>query len=81
MAALGYLLRSHPQYGDERLSVGQTIQPFDPANRPDYAILWANDDPAKYGYNAGNKVWSNEFVAIYERGPNTASLHPPLSVP
>ena len=74
MAALAYLLRDHPQYGDEGLSVGQKIHPIDPANRPDYAILWAKDDPARYGYDAGNRVWSNEFVTMYRRGSNTAGL-------
>ena len=48
--------------------------PFDPANSPDYAIFWAKDDPAQYGYDPGDRVWANEFVTIYKRGPNTARL-------
>ena len=81
MAALGYLLRNHPQYGDERLSVGQEIRPFNASNRPDYAILWANDAPAKYGYASGERVWANEFVAVYKSGPNTARLDGNLGAP
>jgi len=81
MAALAYLLRDHPQYGDERLSVGQKIHPIDPANPPDYAILWAKDDPAQYGYDTGNRIWSNEFVTIYRRCSNTAGLDRQPSTP
>ena len=72
MAALGWLLRDHPQYGDHRLSFGQEIRPFDPEMRPEYAILWAQDDPGLYGYSAGNRVWANEFVSVYRLGPNSA---------
>lgn len=70
MAALGWLLRAHPQYGDSRLSYGQQISPFDPAGKPDYAILWAKDDPAEYGYDGGSRLWSNEFVSVYKMEQN-----------
>jgi hypothetical protein len=71
MAALGWMLRDHPQYGDPRLSFGQQITAPDPAGRPDYAVLWAQDDPALYGYNAGDRVWANEFVSVYRRGASS----------
>ncbi len=81
LAALGWLLRDHPQYGDSRLSFGQEIKPYDPANRPDYAILWAQDDPATYGYSADNLIWSNEFVSIYKSAPDAAHANEAQSAP
>lgn len=65
MAALAYYLRDHPQYGDVRLSFGQTIQPPSQGIAYDFALLWTDEDPASYGYSAGQRVWSNEFVALY----------------
>jgi len=74
MAAVGYMLRDHPQYGDARLTFGQEIKPVDVENLPDYAILWANQDPTKVGYALENKIWSNEFIAIYKLARNLAWL-------
>ncbi len=74
VAALGYYLREgHRQYGDPSLSFGQSILPFDPNSRPDYAILWARQDPATAGYLPQYKVWSNDIVTLYARGPGVAS--------
>jgi hypothetical protein len=73
VAALGYLLRANPQYGDPRLSFGQPIASPDPTNPPDYAVLWANQDPNTAGYLAQNRVWANDVVALYKRGPGKAS--------
>ncbi|MGA7733673.1 MAG: hypothetical protein WCD37_20615 [Chloroflexia bacterium] len=81
MAALGWLLRDRPQYGDPRLSFGQAISPSDPEVRPDYAILWARDDPLLYGYNPGNRVWSNEFVSVYRRGASSGHATEVQSTP
>jgi hypothetical protein len=68
-AALGYMLDGRPLYGDERLSMGQEIRPIDPANPPEYAILWTGEDQAAYGYVGAPAVWSNEHVTVYRRGP------------
>jgi hypothetical protein len=73
MAAVGHFLRDHPLYGDARLTFGQPIREFDPANRPEYAVLWAAQDPTLAGYLPENRIWSNEFVALYKRGPGIAS--------
>ncbi len=74
VAALGYFLRDgRRQYGDPSLSFGQSILPFDPNNRPDYAILWAQQDSATAGYLPGYKMWSNGIVTLYARGPGVAS--------
>ena len=73
MAALGYNLRDRPQIGDSRLSFGQPIAPFDINNLPDYALLWAGQDPNTMGYFEQDRVWANEFVALYKRGPGTAA--------
>jgi hypothetical protein len=72
MAAVGHFLRDHPLYGDARLSFGQPIRELDPANRPEYAVLWAAQDPTLAGYLPENRIWSNEFVALYKRGPGIA---------
>jgi hypothetical protein len=74
MAAVGFMLRDHPEFGDARLSFGQEIKPANPESLPDYAILWANEDPKKVGYAPENKVWSNEQVAVYKLARNLASL-------
>ncbi|HET9494760.1 MAG TPA: hypothetical protein VFR15_11060 [Chloroflexia bacterium] len=68
-AALGYMLDGRTQYGDARLAMGQEIRPLDPANPPEYAILWTREDPADYGYAGAPAVWSNEHVTVYRRGP------------
>ncbi|HET6313814.1 MAG TPA: hypothetical protein VFH60_08265, partial [Chloroflexia bacterium] len=73
MAAVGYFLRDHPLYGDARLSFGQPIREFNPANRTEYAVLWAAQDPTLSGYKPGTWIWSNEFVALYKHGPGIAS--------
>jgi hypothetical protein len=77
MAALGWLLRDHPLYGDHRLSLGQTLKPVSEATSPDVAILWAADDPAQYGFNATDELWSNEFVTVYSK--SSSGLHAPLA--
>ena len=74
VAALGYYLRDHTQYGDPKLSYGQPVRAPDPSNLPDYAILWANQDPSTAGYLVENRVWANEFVALYKRAPGRAAL-------
>ncbi|MEO5953703.1 MAG: hypothetical protein ABIQ44_14665, partial [Chloroflexia bacterium] len=68
MAAIGWLLRDHPLYGDHRLSLGQMIKPASEVKSPDVAVLWAANDPGKYGFAAANKIWSNEFVTVYGKG-------------
>jgi hypothetical protein len=73
MAAVGHFLRDHPLYGDARLSFGQPIREFNPANRTEYAVLWAAQDPTLSGYKPGDWIWSNEFVALYKHGPGIAS--------
>src|SRR5207253_1349680 len=50
MAALAYYLRDHTLYGDSRLNFGQDINSPDPARTPDYALLWANQDPSTVGF-------------------------------
>ncbi len=72
IAALAYFLRDHPQYGDPDLSFGQPVHAPDPLNQPDYALLWANQDPTTEGYLPQNLVWSNEHVALYKRGRGIA---------
>ncbi|MEO8286481.1 MAG: hypothetical protein ABI670_08595 [Chloroflexota bacterium] len=72
MAAVGYLLRNHPLFGDSRLSFGQPIKPIEASKLPDYAVLWANQDPTLLGYRPENKVWSNEEVAVYKLGISLA---------
>ena len=74
MASLGYFLKDHPLYGDSRLGFGEPISPPDPNNLADYAVLWANQDPNTAGYLEQNRVWANEFVAVYKRGPAHASV-------
>jgi hypothetical protein len=74
MAAVGFMLRDHPQFGDVRLTFGQTIKPVDPEKLPDYAILWAKQDPKPLGYLSENKVWSNEQIAVYKLARNLAYL-------
>lgn len=73
MAALGWLLRDHPLYGDHRLSLGQTIKPASEIKSPDVAILWAADDPSQYGFSSADKLWSNEFVTIYGKSAGGSS--------
>jgi hypothetical protein len=73
MAAVGFMLRDHVEYGDARLTFGQEIKPVDRERLPDYAILWANQDPRAVGYAPENKVWSNEFIAVYKLAQNLAS--------
>jgi hypothetical protein len=73
MAALGYMLREHTLYGDPRLSFGQPVHEPDPDNPADYALLWAQQDPATAGYLIENRVWANEHVALYKRGPARAA--------
>jgi hypothetical protein len=73
MAALAWSLRDHPLYGNPLLSYGQQISPPDPQHHPDFALLWAGEDPAQFGYSAQYKVWENEQVALYKRGPNIAT--------
>lgn len=73
VAALGHYLRDHPLYGNERLSFGQPVRAPDPNNPPDYALLWARQDPATAGYLVENRVWANEHVALYKRGPGIAA--------
>ncbi len=68
-AALGHMLAGRTQYGDARLTTGQQIHPFDPANPPEYAVLWTGEDPARYNYGGALTVWSNEHVTVYRRGP------------
>jgi hypothetical protein len=75
MAALAFYLRDHLQYGESRLSFGQPIQAPQPAPTPDFALLWTGEDPAQYGFSAGQQVWSNEFVTLYKHntGGSTGS--------
>ena len=67
MAAVAFYLRDHPQYGNSRLSFGQTIQAVQPGVVADYALLWTGEDPAKYGFSGAESVWSNEFVTLYRK--------------
>jgi hypothetical protein len=70
MAAAGYYLRNeHAEYGDPSLTFGQPIQPVDPKVLPDYALLWAGQDPSTAGYRPQNLVWSNGTVSLYSREP------------
>lgn len=70
MVAVAYYLRAHPQFGDSRLSFGQTIQAPQGGTKPDFALLWTGEDPTPYGYSAGEQVWANEFVILYgNNGP------------
>ncbi|HUP28173.1 MAG TPA: hypothetical protein VM409_07030, partial [Chloroflexia bacterium] len=66
MAALGYALRDHPQQGDARLTFGQQISVPDSQDRPEFALLWAGQDPKAEGYRAEDRIWSNEHVALYK---------------
>jgi hypothetical protein len=73
MAALGWYLRDHPQFGNPRLSFGPTVAPPDPENPPDFALLWTDQNPEPAGYLPQNRVWANEFVSFYRRGPGSAA--------
>jgi hypothetical protein len=73
MAALGWYLREHPQFGDARLSFGQQIAEPETDNLPEYALLWTEQAPEESGYVPQNRVWANEFVSLYKRGPGSAS--------
>ncbi len=70
IAGLAYYLRDHPLYGDPLLSFGETIREPEPANLPDYALLWASQDPTLFGYSPADRLWSNEDIALYRRGPS-----------
>lgn len=74
VAALGWMLRDHPMYGDPGLAYGETVLEPDAESPPDYAILWARQDPNTAGYLEQNRVWANEFVAVYKRGPGKAAM-------
>jgi|GEM_PF-652018 len=74
MAALAFYLREHTQYGDSRLTFGQAIKEWDTDNRPEFALLWASTDPTVAGYRPENRVWANEFVALYKRGTGIAGV-------
>jgi hypothetical protein len=74
IAALGYYLRAHAEFGDPRLSFGQPVAERDPAETPDYALLWSRQDPEIAGYSPENRVWANEVVALYKRGPGRAGV-------
>ncbi len=70
VAALGYMLRDRAQYSaDTRVSYSQPVSLLDPQNPPEYALLWAAQDPTKLGYNPESRLWANEFVVLYRRGP------------
>jgi hypothetical protein len=72
VAALGHYLRSHPQYGDPRLSFGQKITEPNPDDLPEYALLWTRQDPLTAGYLPENRIWANDVVALYKKGPERA---------
>jgi hypothetical protein len=67
MAAIAFYLRDHPQLGDARLSYGQPVLMPQEGVAADFALLWSGEDPAPYGYSAGGRVWSNEFVTLYRK--------------
>jgi hypothetical protein len=67
MAAIAFYLRDHPQYGDPRLSFGQTIPVPQDGGNADFALLWSGEAPAPYGYSVGGRVWTNEFVTLYRK--------------
>lgn len=73
LAALGFHLQGRALYGDARLSFGEPIREPLPDFFPDYAILWTNQDPNSAGYLAENRIWANEIVSLYKRGPVKAS--------
>jgi hypothetical protein len=75
-AALGHMLKGRAQFGDARLTTGQEIRPFDLLNPPEYAILWAPEDPTSYGYAGAAAIWSNEHVTVYRRGPAVGRAEP-----
>ena len=66
MAAMGWYLQDHPLYGDARLSFGQPIAAPPAGAPPAYALLWVGQDPAPLGYRAQDRLWANEFVALYQ---------------
>jgi hypothetical protein len=72
VAALGYYLRDYTLYGDPRLSLGQPIRSLEAGIRPDYALLWASQDPRTAGYLPQNRIWHNEHVALYRLGSGMA---------
>jgi hypothetical protein len=70
MAAIGWMLRDNPQWSaDTRVSYGQPVNKATEGAGTDYALLWAEQDPAPFGFAPQGKVWGNEFVILYERGP------------
>ncbi len=73
IATLAYMLRDRTLFGDARLSFGQQIQPVALDNQPDFALLWANEDPAVAGYRPQERVWANEHVALYSHRGGVAS--------
>lgn len=66
LAALGYWLRDWPEFGDPAWGFGQPLAPR-PAGGTDYALLYAGEDPAPYGFAAGDALWRNEQVVLYGR--------------
>lgn len=76
IATLGHMLRDRPLFGDARLSFGQQIDPPQEGNRPDFAILWADQDPATAGYRPEDRVWANEHIALYTLRTGVASGDP-----
>jgi hypothetical protein len=77
VATLGYMLRDRVQYcADIRVNYSQPVSEFDPQNLPEYALLWAYQDPTQLGYSAETRLWANEFVALYRRGSTDGSSTP-----
>lgn len=70
MGMLGYILRDHPLYASMRVNFGQTYvdKPRKKA-RYDYALLFAHEDPAKFGFADAEVVWQDAIVRLYRQNP------------
>lgn len=66
MAMLGYVLRDHPLYANFRVNFGQDYEDISPYTMQyDYAILFPDEDPARFGFTNAGIVWQDSTVRVY----------------
>lgn len=54
------------QFGN--ISIGFRSLPALPAGRPaDFLVIQAGEDPSLYGFRAGDKIFGNDFLAVYKK--------------
>lgn len=70
MGMLGYILRDHPLYTRIHVNFGQEyVGGPDAAARYEYAILYANDNPAEFGFADAEITWQDTIVRVYHQRP------------